>query len=189
MRLFFLRNFWFLFVATVILLWACNNGNIDKPKPIQEPVATSQTAVMTGGMLDTLKVDSAAFAALPDGKLIFSFVFEANDVLTMHGWILKKVVKNYDSLPNIKLLKMATSTLPYGIGTYFGSTILGNGAVNHIQKALKDNQAQLVLFAPQKLGNNIAYKILVAKTDPTKMFVVTTVNTGIDVNPSPPKNF
>ena len=42
-------------------------------------------------------------------------------LLTLHGWSFKGGPKNYDSLPNIKLVKKDTSSVPYGNGTYFGT--------------------------------------------------------------------
>ena len=140
-------------------------------------------------MLDTLKVDRAAFDALPSGKLVFSFVFGANDTLTMHGWSLHGGSKNYDSLPNIKLVKKAASLVPYGNGTYFGNVILATSDVNSIKHLLNSNNAQWVLFAPKLQGNNIVYTIFVAKNGPGTLIETKAIATGIDANPSPPKNY
>ncbi len=191
-RLFLLQNFGFLLLTAVLYLAACNNDNTEKPNPAKEPATPGQAAGLTGGVLDTLKVDSAAFAALPNAKLVFSFVFEANNVLTLHGWSFKGAPgKDFDSLPNIKLLKKAASpTLPYGNGTYFGAVVLAPNDINLIQLKLRQEKAQWVVFAPRKEGNNIFYTIFVAKENPAILFAVkTAATTDIEANPSPPKNY
>jgi hypothetical protein len=195
-RPFFLRNCWFLFVATVVMLWACNNENTQTPNPVKATGAPAVAAGITSGMLDTLMVDSAKFANLPKAKLVFSFVFEANNVLTLHGWSAKDTSgghKGFDSLPDIKLLKKAASALTYGEGTYFGGVVLGAHEVNKIKMKLTQENAKWVVFAPRLIGNNIFYTIYVGKVNPEKLIAVKTATAPpappVEANPSPPKNY
>lgn len=164
---------------------ALNNesGNTD-------PSSTTEVALLVSGKLDSLWVDSTAFAALPNRKLVMSFVFGENDTLTLHGWSQNNGAKEFDSLPNMKLKKGIASKLTYGNGTYFGNISLKQNDINQIQNALRDNKAQYVVFAPQKYGNNIGYKIYVGTENPATLIKILGVtDTGTEANPSPPKNY
>ncbi len=173
LKSFFLRNYTLFFFTVVIATVSCNEANTDKNKldgstEISGAKSEVTTALLTSGLLDTLWITRATFLALPNAKLVFSFVFGTNDTLTLHGWSIKGAgTKQFDSLPNIKLKKGRPGALPYGNGTYFGNVLLGTGDVNQIQTKLNTVPgATHVVFAPQKYGNNIGYKIYLTDYNP-----------------------
>lgn len=198
----FLRNYTFFFFTIVIAIVSCNDGNTDKNKLDDSTKISSAkpggvaAASLTGGFLDTLWVTRATFLALTNAKLVFSFVFGTNDTLTLHGWSIKGGgPTQFDPLPNIKLQKGRPGVLPYGNGTYFGNVLLGTGDVNKIQVKLNAApSAAYVVFAPQKYGNNIGYKIYLCDYNPSgpavlKVDALPPTDSGIEANPSPPKNY
>jgi hypothetical protein len=46
-----------------------------------------------------------------------------------------------------------------------------------------------VLFAPKNVGEGIGYTIFISKYDPTSLVNTPPEPTGIDANPSPPKEW
>lgn len=193
----FLKMYRWIFFIPLFAMASCNQnddkkaGNTpaaDSSKPV---LAGPVMAALTSGALDTLFIDSTAFVKLDNEKVVFSFTFRGNDTLTLHGWSLKNNPKQFDSLPNIKLVKArADKTLTYGLGTYFGNVVLSKKGVEDVKDALDKKHAQFVLFAPRKYGENIGYDIFVGKDNPAvlvKIFVVDP--TGASTNPSPPKPY
>src|SRR5215469_14243435 len=166
MSSYFKSNMISLFVLLIALLMtACNTGKNENNADKKDTTAMSQsnlpTAGLTGGALDTLYVDSASFAKLPNKKIVFAVTFRSNDTLTFHGWAADK-----DSIfgtdPDIKLKKYKASTINYTTDMYFGNVVLKANAVNKIQAQLKSQNAHTVIFAPKLVdGTHIGYDIYV----------------------------
>jgi hypothetical protein len=184
-----------LFLLVFFYLAACNQES-DKQKE-QPTVSSSDTIknkagepeVMTiAGKLDTLWVSMAQFDALPDKKVVFLFTFGERDTLTMHGWTLKRNGGDeYDDPPNIKLLKGKAGPYSYGPGTYFGNLVLTD--INKIKKQLGAGGASYVLFAPEKDGQHVRYKVFGSREDPTLADkILALIPTSGEANPSPPKS-
>ena len=184
-----------LFALLIVsLITACKNSTNEKNSETKDTTSVSQsnlpTAGLTGGALDTLVVDSASFAKLPNKKIVFAVTFRSNDTLTFHGWAADK-----DSIfginPDIKLKEYSASTINYSIGMYFGNVVLKANAVNKIQSLLKTQNAHTVVFAPKLVnGDHIGYDIYISQEDLTitgKILSIT--STGVDASPSPPKNY
>jgi hypothetical protein len=65
-------------------------------KPARD--TTTKSAAISGlkeGYLGILYTDSATFVNLPNGHLVFSFVFLKEDSLTIHGW-RDKLIGGFD---------------------------------------------------------------------------------------------
>lgn len=195
-----LIRFSLLLLFIPFLIAACNNNGGDEKKTDEKSAADTgnngpqinpPVAALISGTLDTLYTDSLSFTQLPDAqKVVFAFTFRQHDTLTLHGWsATKDTIFNPD--PNIRLIKGHASPLPYGNDMYFGNVVLKKGHVKHIKNKLDQLKAKFVLFAPQIInGNHIAYTIFVSKENPAslvKTFVA--LPTGVNVNPSPPKNY
>jgi hypothetical protein len=182
--------------ACILGMMACNTNETKTPSADSSSADTAKDTAaivrrITTGVLDTLWVDSLAFAKLPAGKLVFQYYVESADALTLHGWSVK-TFGGFETPPNIKLTTGRPSSLNYGPGSYFGDLVLKNAEINKIQKALKDNKSQFVLFAPKMDGVHIKYEIFVGKDDPgfaNKDFLFAPKPTGLIANPSPPRSF
>jgi len=179
---------------------SCNNGG-DEKKGTENSVADSRKntsgteqvqpkAMALTGTLDNLWVGASEFNALPNKKLVFSFTFRTNDTLTLHGWFCKGLVctGSYDTGPAIKLIKGKASAESYGPEVYFGNVILQGGDVHDIQKIL-GTKYKYVVFVPKNTGGFINYRIYVTNDNPALVKAFTSVDTEVDANPSPPKNY
>ena len=186
-----------LLFIILISLASCDNGGTDKNVSAKAVADSSGKVAQCGikpGYLDTLYMDTAAFMALQDKeKLVFSFVFEKPDSLTMYGWSTIKD-STYKPDPNVKLkIGKPDTTAICGSGVFFGNEILHKMQIKKIQNLLSKpgNKDKFVLFAPHiSLTGQITYSILLSRDDP-KSFVKIHQYTdpGEDLNPSPPKNF
>jgi hypothetical protein len=179
---------------------ACtNNGNNEKSATDSSNQVSQDTSnkvsptqpvpALITGALDTLWTDSLSFASLPKKKIVFSFTFRQLDTLTLHGWAAEKD-SIFTTYPDIKLIKGHASALNYGNDMYFANVILKKGSVAQIKSALIQQKAKFVLFAPQIINSNhIGYKVFLSKEHPGIVKVFVAIPTGIDANPSPPKNY
>ena len=189
-----------LFTA-IILMASCNNGGNEKKGSENsgtdsgkkssgtEQVQPKKMALI--GTLDTLYIDRQAFDTITGNpKLAFSFTFTTADKLTLAGWIYHSVKKSYDSLPNMTLENSNASVSTYDNKTYFGNVVISAADFAKIQKKLMNASMKYVLFAPEKLGNNIKYKVFVSdKSSGFKEVVFVATPTDADLNPSPPKDY
>ena len=156
---------------------------------IPNKTLSSDDVKQISGVLDTLWVDSSAFANLSGNKLVLQYYIGNDDTLTLHGWS-SKLTGGFNTPPSIKLSKGRKSDLKYGPGSYFGDLVLKD--INKIQKALKDNKSKYVLFAPKMDGLHIKYDIFVSTDNPAvsfKDFLFAPTPTDAIANPSPPRNF
>jgi len=188
------------FLCIAILIFSCKDDSktpktdvsIIPDNSIKDTVMpAAQKAAVIGGYLDTLWTDRATFDKLPNSRYVFEITYRTNDTLTLHGWEAKGLLGHtFSPNPDIKLEKGHASPLSYGPDIYFGNMILHNNDIKEIKKRLKDNNAQYVLFAPQITDEHIWYKIFLSNDPPSIMvkgFAV--IATGIDANPSPPKEY
>jgi hypothetical protein len=199
-RYFKLTGYSFILFTAMLLVASCNNGGDEKKgtdnsgtdsskntagKKQVQPKATALT-----GTLDNLWIEAAAFNALPNKKISFCFAFRTNDTLTLYGWTCKGLVctGSYDTDPAIKLKKGMSSGESYGPEVYFGNVMLYHGGVHDIQKVL-GNKYQYVVFVPKNTDGFISYKVYVTNDDPTHVKAFTSVDTDVELNPSPPKNW
>lgn len=186
-----------IFFLFLFIMIGCNSGSdkntttnsASKDSNMGTPEAVAVPALpILSGYLDTLYVDSLNFSTLNKDMAVFAFYAGQNDTLTLHGWYAKGLFNKFDSLPNIQLAQGRASTVTYGNGTYFRNVVLSD--INEIKRLLKTKKAKYVLFAPQKSGNIINYKIYLSNDDPkalVKSFAV--IPTGIETNPTPPKQY
>ena len=186
-----------LFIS--FLVAACNSNDGDEKKTDEKPAADSgkimsqiaqPAAALISGTLDTLWTDSLSFASLPKKKIVFCFTFRRLDTLTLHGWAAEKD-SIFTTNPDIELIKGHASALNYGNDMYFGNVIIKRGHLALIKNKLIQEKAKYVLFAPQIVnGNHIGYRVFVTKDDPVSLVKAFTLrDTGVDANPSPPKNY
>ena len=183
--------------ALLAFLTACTSNEKKETTPESTPSpAAPSTAFLTSGYLDTLYIEKAAFDTIGAGsRLQFSFVFIDPDTLTLHGWLLRQgggpSHKQFDSLPNIKLVKGKPSGISYGPGTYFSGVSLSPSEYNKLKNALTAT-TRYVVFAPYIYGKAVGYKIFITNDD-ISVAADPGVNvmdpTGADANPSPPKNY
>jgi hypothetical protein len=106
----------------------------------------------------------------------------------MHGWIFKKDPhREFEKSADIRLFKGKASSYTYGPGTYFGDVVLKD--VLAVQRVLRDSAAHYVLFAPEKDGEHIKYKIFVSREEPMSLSKIeAAIATTFIANPSPPKS-
>jgi hypothetical protein len=191
-----LKNCQSFFIICVILLASCNDGTADKntsaaaTDSIKAAATAAPVAAIIGGVLDTLFVDSLTFTKLDNGKVVFSFTYRQNDTLTLHGWDAKGICGDgFNNSPDIRLIKARPATVSYGPDIYFSNVVLQGKDVKDIKSLLKVHKAQYVVFAPQKLGEHIGYKIFLSKEYPAILVkILTVIPTDTEANPSPPKN-
>ncbi len=186
-RYFKLTSYSFILFAAIILIASCNNGGDEKKgtensvedtsKKTPEVKQEQPKAIAIAGTLDNLWADASEFKKLPNKKLVFSFTFRTNDTLTLYGWTCKGVICTgaYDTDPAIKLTKGQAANESYGPEVYFGNVILQGSEVHDIQKKLGATYTYVVIF--------------VSNDNPALVKTFTSVDTGIDANPSPPKNY
>jgi hypothetical protein len=198
-KLFFVKKYTVLLLMTGFLSSGCNNPSdngdsaeqakaADSVETAAEPASTA--AALLSGTLDSLWVDSLTFTKLGNNPAVFSFYVGGLDTLTLHGWAGKGICKtSYTPYPDITLYKGKPSPASYGPGTYLGNVILDKNSVKNIIKVLKDSAAQYVLFAPQRSGAYINYKIYLSKEYPTILVKTRAIiDPNASTNPSPPKN-
>ena len=187
----------FAVIASVAFFAACT-GN-DKKETGQETAilpTPPAAAFLTSGYLDTLYIGKGAFDTINAGsRLQFSFVFIEPDTLTLHGWLFRPgggpSHKQFDSLPNIKLVKGKPSGITYGPGTYFSGISLSPGEYTKLKNALTST-TRYVVFVPYVYGKAVGYKIFITNDDISAVsgqILYTLDPTGADANPSPPKNY
>lgn len=189
-----------LFILLLILLVSCNNTGSDAAKTdmpdstgTMAPDAMPPQLNLLAGNLDTLWIEAADFAAL-NQRLTFRF-FATSNSFTLHGWL----GNNFNNKPpDVKLLTGRQSTVQYAAGSYFGNLQLSPSDMNKIQQILTNTNSKYVVFGPANptIGpdaGEIIYNVFVTKDDPGNLtpgfmhkFLVDP--TGIETNPSPPKN-
>jgi hypothetical protein len=180
------------FLLGIFLIGACNDdntkdGNTNSSPSTDEGPPRVVKAGLTGGTLDALYTDSAAFNKLKH-KVVFSFVFRGDDILTLDGWEDKNP---FDPDPNIELYQgYAVTGVNYGLGTYFGDVVLGADDVNQIKREIK-NKYKYVLFTPNTtdVPNHIRYKISYSNIKPEKVETLILPATELYANPSPPRAY
>lgn len=153
-------------------------------------VAEPKKATFTG-TLDTLWVLGTNFKRLSNGKkVVFSFTFRDPDILTLWGWQCtnNNCTNNFPTNPDLQLNKGKPSGVNYGPNVILGNVVILKGDVKTIKDKI-GNTYQYVVFAPYNDGEFIKYKIYVTNDDPSKTLVAFDLeDTGIETNPSPPKN-
>lgn len=188
----------FILPLCFLLFTACNQN---EPKNTDEPVTTKDDVgknpepnnVTLKGTLDLLYVDSADFEKLVDDKrVMFCHTYQsANNLLTLAGWITKGNMGAPDSLPpDIKLLRWKTGTISIEQNLYMGNVYIDKKQIKVIRDALRKAPTyKYVVFEPQIISEHIAYKIYVSNNPPSAAGPSPTplVDTGVEANPSPPR--
>ncbi|HEV8271766.1 MAG TPA: hypothetical protein VGQ04_10715 [Chitinophagaceae bacterium] len=159
-----------------------------KEEGMQKSESPITTNSITEGYLDVLWTSSELFLDLPEGKLVFSFVFTHADKLTIHGW-RDKIIGGFDpKTPVLKLDNGRASAYKYGLNIYFGNLILGNADINKIQRMIKKEETEKVFFVPEISETYyIKYKIHIGNEDPNTFGEIDAIDTGFELNPSPPR--
>ena len=152
--------------------------------------AVGKAAALTG-MLDNLWVSATEFKKLKDKKkVVFSFTFRDPDILTLWGWQCQNnnCTDNFLDPADLKLEKGQPSGVNYGPNVIFGNVVILKEGVKPIKDKL-GNTYQYVVFVPYASGEYINYKIYVTNDNPKSALTALTLeDTGIETNPSPPKN-
>lgn len=154
------------------------------------PAAEPKTAALTG-TLHNLWAIATEFKDLQNNKkVVFSFTFRDPDILTTWGWQCKDAncTDNFSKVPDIEMNMGQATNVQYGPNVVFGNVVILKGGVKPIKDAI-DKGYQYVVFVPQMDGEFIKYKIYVTNDDPKAAFTPQALqDTGIETNPSPPKN-
>jgi hypothetical protein len=151
--------------------------------------AEPKKAALTG-TLDTLEVEASKFANLkPNKKIVFSFTFRNPDTLTLWGWQCQdnNCTNNFLKYPDLPLIKGNPSTIQYGPNVIFGNVVIFKKGVQVIMDSIAKGY-QEVVFVPANDGEYIKYRVYVRNNSKTAVPTFTLEDTGIDTNPSPPKN-
>jgi len=152
-------------------------------------VAAPKKAALKG-TLDTLKVAASKFANLkPNKKVVFSFTFRNPDTLTLWGWQCQdnNCTNNFLKSPALPLIKGNPSTIQYGPNVIFGNVVIFKKGIQVIMESIAEGY-QEVVFVPANDGEYIKYKIYVRNNTKNAVPTFTLEDTGIETNPSPPKN-
>jgi hypothetical protein len=192
-----------LFLSVISFLSSCTGD--DKKNDETTNAATSTTTVNSTntavaaepkktaltGTLDNLWVLGTKFQELSNGKkVVFSFTFRDPDILTLWGWQChdNNCTNNFSTNPDLQLNKGKPSAANYGPNVIFGNVVIFRDGI----KAIKDKLGstyQYVVFVPYNDGEYIRYKIYVTNDDPgAALTALNLEDTGIETNPSPPKN-
>lgn len=152
--------------------------------------AEPKKAALTG-TLDNLWVLGTEFKKLKDKKkVVFSFTFRDPDTLTLWGWQCQNnnCTDNFLDPPDLKLSKAKPSGKSYGPNVIFGNVVILKDGVKPIKDWI-DKGYLNVVFVPYNDGEYIRYKIYVTNDDPRAALTALNLeDTGIETNPSPPKN-
>ena len=191
-----------LFLPVIFFLSSCQDEK--KTDDNSNSAASTSTATSTNtatvpepkkaaltGTLDNLWIEAATFRALRDNKkIVFSFTFRDPDILTLWGWQCKNdnCTDNFPDPPALELKKWNPSTISYGPNVIFGNVVIFRKDVKTIMDWI-DKGYNYVVFVPNNAGDYIRYDIKVTNDDPKAVTTTLTLeDTGIDTNPSPPKN-
>jgi hypothetical protein len=146
----------------------------------------------------TLYMPVAEFTKLKH-RLVFKYVFLADDSLTLQGWTTKGLSGRSFRQETKYIIQLSVSknyVLKYKSGLSFGDVVLRGHAIQKIKKIIKENVGkknfQYVLFEPYNIktpGDHVGYKITLTADDPSKIKILAAVGTGQNANPSPPKGF
>ena len=199
MRKFFQAGYIPVLLFMLMLAVSCSDDKDDSKSEATTTDAASETekpelqlAPLIGGTLDTLWIASASFPNNPE-KIVFSFSIDANDNLKLHGWKVKAGPNQFDDAPNYILTNAGQHKGgTYGADMYFDNIILQQNDVAKIRTAINQGNYTKVLFVPKKIGVNLAhlaYDIFLGKDGPQPLDVLVVDPTGLEANPSPPKNY
>lgn len=192
----FFRKYPVHFFIVLLLSAGCNNDkeadNAATPEPVKTAESASQpppvTAGLTAGILDTLWITATDFKKLDKNKALFIFYFGNQDTVSLNGWKDKGGSNQFNTNPDVRLTKgRPDQVLTYGPGTYFGNLVLTD--VNQLINKINSSNAVEVIFAPQKLGSHVYYKIYLS-TEPHMVTpkIMPLIDPNAEANPSPPKN-
>jgi len=192
-----------LFFSLIFFASSCNSD--DKKGDDSTNTATSTTTATTTnaaageskkaaaltGTLNNLWIEASKFRVLKDNKkIVFSFTFRDPDLLTLWGWQCKNdnCTDNFPDPPALELKKWNASGTSYGPNVIFGNVVIFRKDVKPIMDWI-DKGYNYVVFVPYNAGDYIRYDIKVTNDDPhAESTTLTLEDTGIDTNPSPPKN-
>ncbi len=193
------------FVFLLLLFFAsCNNPDTDAAKTnttdsagADAAPASPPQASQIAGRLDTLWMDSATFVNLGQGtRLTFRFYIDTPNNISLRGWTGNS--NSWDSPPDVYLKTGRQSTVQYGTGSYFGNLQLSPNNYNAIKQVLDNSHSKYVVFGPVNPttgvdAGQILYKIYVTSdypgpSSPAIVYKFLVTDTGIETNPSPPKN-
>jgi hypothetical protein len=195
-----LKKFYLLVLIASAALISCNDSSkstaaaselSDTTTKVTNAAAPPVTNAITPGVLDILYIEKAAILAIPNGrKLVFQYIFERENFLTLHGWISKQSGVDFDTPPNIKLKKGSPGDVRYGVNTYFGNTVIRKQDIHDIQTFINAHPGlDFVLFKPVMEQQHIKYEIYLSDDFNDSLKALTLVNTGKTANPSPPRTY
>lgn len=155
------------------------------------PASTTQKGIAVAGTLNNLWVEASKFKGLPSNKkLVLSFTFRDPDILTLYGWACQNnnCTAPFLNDPSIKFENGRATNAQYGPNVIFGNVIIDARGMKTIQDKLGTKYTYVVLV-PDNDKEYIKYKVFVTTDDPTKFTdAVNGEDTGIELNPSPPRN-
>ena len=125
---------------------------------------------------------------------MFSHIYMPSEkLLTLHGWITKGNMGAPINLPpDIKLLKWKTDTISIEQNLYLGNVFIDKKDIKKIKDAYeKAPKYKYVVFVPILDAQHIKYKIYVSNDPPAPLTggpsPASLTDTGLDANPSPPR--
>ena len=192
-----------LFFSIIFLISSCNSDD-KKNEETTNSAASTTTATSTNtadapepkkaaltGTLDYLWAVATEFKDLQQKKkVVFSFTFRDAGVLTLWGWQCKneQCTDEFSNTPDIEMNRWKASNAQYGPNVIFGNVVIPKDGIKPIQDWI-DKGYGFVVFEPYNSGEYIKYKIKVTKDQPNATLTdLTLEDTGIETNPSPPKN-
>lgn len=198
-QLLLIRFYLFILIVSAAFI-SCNDSSkstaaapelSDSTAKAANAVAAPVTNAITQGVLDILYIEKAEILAIPNGrKLVFQYIFESANLLTLHGWISKQSGVDFDTPPNIKLKKGSSGGVDYGVDTYFGNLVIQKDDVKDIKTFINAHPGlDFVLFKPVMDQQHIIYEIYLSNDFNDSLKALALVNTGKTANPSPPRSY
>jgi len=183
-----------------LFLVACTGNNSETSKSDSTIAVAKDSAALSlprynlTGYLDTLWMTVPSFQALTK-RVTFRFYIKNLDTLTLRGWSGDSY--RYNPIPDVILYNgHADSSVKFGPDNYFGNLLLLKADIKKINSQINSDTThpRFVLFVPQMDNiymSQISYTILLTNDNPillTKNLPSATTPTGVNTNPSPPRN-
>jgi hypothetical protein len=209
MKQFFFRKT-ILVIFLGMFLFACN-CNPSAPKDEQTEDQTGTSTVLISGNFSELSCSVNQFKNLTsmpgagkrNNSLFLKYIITQTG-LNLSGWQFKQIQQappkfGFNSTPDLDFIPGASTTIPYGVGTYLGDLILSNSQIHDIKALIGQNPScNYLIFTPDffdAANNQVKYSIFLSNSPTGKETdfqkdstgaVFMRIPTSTDANPIPP---
>jgi|GEM_PF-3843566 len=162
--------------------------------PASKPIFTSKIQLDT--YLDTLYISRNIFDSVGSKgikRIVLKFQL-VNNNFTLNGWVSPSQFKGkFNPNPNLTFqIGNPDKSQPIVSGLNFGDQILHESQITSIKNYLNTTKDPFVIFIPEIQNQEVMYNIWTGALKPTfkkNLTLIPLGNTGLQTNPSPPKNY